>query len=749
MSIQFDSQQKLFMLTTDSTSYQMQINDLGYLIHLYYGRRVEGTMSYLCVPHQCGFSPNPYELRREQTWSRDLLPQEYSGGNTGDFRLSSLNLVTEAGVRGADLRYAQHDIRPGKYAIPGMPTAFDRDGEVQTLSITLKDFVSGIEVELLYGVYERQDVITRAVHLTNTGKYPIHLEKAASLCLDIPYGTWDMIHFTGKHALERELSRMPVMNGIQTVSSSRGTSSHQHNPFVILCDRHATEDSGDCYGAMLVYSGSHRTDVELDQSGSVRIVSGIHDEQFSWKLEPGECFDAPEAILTFSHCGLTHLSQTYHRFLRRNICRSKFAYAYRPVLVNSWEAAYFDFDADKILNLARQTKELGIEMLVLDDGWFGTRNDGNSGLGDWVVNETKLAGGLEPLIAQINGMGLKFGIWVEPEMVNEDSDLYRAHPDWAMQVPERAPAFGRNQLVLDLSRDDVVDYLYEALSDLLSRYHIEYIKWDMNRSITDVYSRLLPPDRQGETAHRYILGLYRLLDRLTTEFPDVLIEGCSGGGGRFDAGMLAYSPQIWCSDNTDAIERLSIQYGTSFGYPISAMGAHVSACPNHQTGRIVPIDTRAVVAMAGTFGYEMDLSKLTDVEKRQVREQIQRFHMYYDLIQNGDYYRLDCGDDNRYFTAWQFVSSDQNEALLNVVMTHPRIGLNPIRIRLKGLDPEARYQVDRQELFGCFIPEGDIPGEDSSKAMQEISGSALMYGGYILPKMNGNYPSAQIHIRKK
>lgn len=749
MSIHYNNQRKIFTLTTRSTTYQMRISDLGHLIHLYYGRKIEGTMEYLCVPRDCGFSPNPYQLRVERSWSMDLLPQEYSGSNTGDFRLSSLNLITDNGIRGVDLYYVRHEIRTGKYAIPAMPAAFDRDGEAETLSVTLKDPVTGLEAELLYGVYEQQDVITRAVHLTNNGTCTIHLEKAASLCLDIPFGKWDMLHFVGRHTMERQMERIPLMNGIQTVASRRGTSSHQHNPFVILCDKSATEDSGDCYGIMLVYSGNHRTDVEVDQSGSVRVVSGIHDEQFSWKLESGESFDTPEVLLTFTHQGFTPLSQNYHRFLKKNICRSKYTYARRPVLINNWEATYFDFDSDKILQIARQAKELGVEMLVLDDGWFGKRNDDNSGLGDWFVNKSKLPDGLEPLIAQINDMGLKFGLWVEPEMVNEDSELYRTHPDWAMMVPGREPAISRNQLVLDLSREDVVDWLYETLSGLLHRYHIEYIKWDMNRSISDVYSRILPPDQQGEVAHRYVLGLYRLLDRLTTEFPDVLFEGCSGGGGRFDAAMLAYSPQIWCSDNTDAIERLSIQYGTSFGYPIASMGSHVSACPNHQTGRNVPLGTRAVVAMAGTFGYEMDLNKLKDEEKQQVRQQIKQFHEYYDLIQNGDYYRLDCGEENHYFTAWQFVAPDQSEALVSIVVTHPRLNLNSICLRLKGLDPEACYVVDRQEFFGCDVPKNRIPMGDSGKTKQSYSGTVLMYGGYVLPQMFGDYPSVQIYLKKE
>ena len=749
MSIAYDSRRKIFTLTTHNTTYQMQVNELGHFIHLYYGRRIGGTTEYMHVPRDCGFSPNPYPLRLERSWSMDLLPQEYSGANAGDFRLSSLNMVTEEGIWGADLYYIRHEIRSGKYSVSGMPSAFDRAREAETLSVTLREKASGLEVELLYGIYEKQDVIARAVRIINSGEKEIYLKKAASACLDIPFGSWDLIHFYGRHTMERQMERVPIMNGIQTVSSRRGTSSHQHNPFVIICDESATEEFGDCYGMMLVYSGNHRTDVEMDQSGSLRVVSGIHDEQFSWKLEPGESFDTPEMLMTFTHQGLAHLSQIYHRFLRKNICRSRFARERRPVLINNWEATYFDFDSEKILNIARQAKEAGVEMLVLDDGWFGRRNDDNSGLGDWFVNESKLPDGLERLIAQINEMGLKFGLWVEPEMVNEDSELYRLHPDWAMKVPGREPAMSRNQLVLDLSRKDVGDWLFETLSGLLRQYHIEYIKWDMNRSLSDVYSRILPPDRQGEVSHRYVLGLYRLLERLTAEFPDVLFEGCSGGGGRFDAAMLAYSPQIWCSDNTDAIERLSIQYGTSFGYPISSMGSHVSACPNHQTGRDVPLGTRGVVAMAGTFGYEMDLSRLTEDEKHQVREQIERFHEYYDLIQYGDYYRLECEEKNHCFTAWQFVSPDRSEALVSVVITRPRINRNSICLRLRGLDQEAGYVVERQEFFGCHVQADRIPMGDFQKTKQSYFGTVLMYGGYVLPQMSGNYPSVQIYLRKR
>ncbi len=746
MSIQFQPEEKTFTLCTRHTAYQIQIGPLGYLLHLYYGRRAEGTFDYLYRPKDCGFSPNPYELRLDRDWSLDLLPQEYSGSNGGDYRLSSLNLVTDSGVWGADLRYVRHAITSGKYTLPSMPSAFARDGEAETLSIVLGDPAAGVEVELLYGVYEARDVITRAVRIANTGSGVLRLEKAASVCLDLPFGTWDLIHFHGRHAMERQVDRSPLSPGIRTVSSRRGASSHQENPFVLLCQHSATEDHGECYGVMPVYSGNHKTEAEVDQMGSVRVVSGIHDQQFSWKLEPGEGFDAPEVLLAYTDQGLTGLSHLYHRFLRQNLCRSSLMNRPRPVLLNNWEATYFQFQEDTILQIAREAKDLGVELLVLDDGWFGQRDDDNRGLGDWYVNTRKLPEGLEGLIAKIHDLGLQFGLWVEPESVNEDSDLYRRHPDWALTVPGRKPTMGRNQLVLDLSRKEVTDWLYATFSEILRRYDIQYIKWDMNRNLADAYSPALPPDRQGEVLHRYMLGLYALLDRLTREFPAVLFEGCSGGGGRFDAGMLAYSPQIWCSDDTDAIERLSIQYGTSFGYPMPAVGAHVSAVPSHQTGRSTPIGTRAVVAMAGTFGYELDLKRLSDDEKNQVRRQIARFHEYDALLRDGDYYRLAVSAENHAFTAWEFAAPDGSEALVSVVLTHPQANPRPLHLRFQGLDELGQYTL-RQEVFGNLVPD-DLLHMKGRKPQQVYSGAALMYGGYTLPDLFGDYPSAQIYLKR-
>ena len=733
MSIVFDSKSKTFTLLTRSTSYQMQIGPLGHLLHLYYGHRAAACFDYLYLEQDIGFSPNPYDRCEGRGWSLDTQPQEYSGDLTGDFRLPSLRLRTESGLRGAELKYLHHEIRDEKYTLNGLPSALGTE-DAQTLSVTLLDEASGVEVELLYGVYENLDVITRAVKITNAGSESVQLEQAASACLELPFGSWDLIHFHGRHTMERQPERVPVLNSVQEISSRRGASGHQHNPFVILCDHEATEDYGGCIAMMLVYSGNFRMQIEQSQTGSIRAVMGLGDENFTWRLNPGETFDTPEAILTHTDQGLTTLSQQLHRFLRGAICRGKFANAPRPILLNSWEANYFDFTADSILALAREAKALGMDLLVLDDGWFGSRDDDKRALGDWYPNQRKLPNGLRPLIQEIRSLGLQFGLWLEPEMVSEDSDLYRAHPDWALKMPGRKPAMSRDQLVLDLSRADVVEWLYETIAALLKDSGVTYIKWDMNRHLTDVFSASLPPDQQGETAHRYVLGLYQLLDRLTREFPDVLFEGCAGGGGRFDAGMLCYTPQIWCSDNTDPISRLAIQNGTAYGYPLSSISAHVSASPNHQTGRRTPLGTRFVVAMTGAFGYELDPAKLSESERGEIRTQIQRYREYESLIREGDYFRLSD-------SAWQIVSEDQSESLLSVVWMNVESNPRPKHFKLKGLDETAEYEVIRCEWFGC----ANAPNLNR----ESYSGAALLYGGLTLPPVFGDYPSMQLFLRKK
>ena len=717
----------LLTLHTARTTYQMELEPHGFLRHLYYGTRTDNAdFRYLHRNYDRGYSGNPAELRDNRSFSVDTMPQEYTGFNAGDFRTPSLRVVHANGSYAADLRYAGHEILNGKYALPGLPAAFDRDGTAMTLIVTLQDTATPLRVRLYYGVFEELDIITRAAEIVNDGAEAVYIEKAASACVDIPYGDWQLLHFHGRHCMERQPERVPLGHDVQTVESRRGASSHHHNPFVILCAPDTHEYAGECYGFMPVWSGNHKTEVETDYLGSVRVVTGVHDSQFRWKLEPGQSFHTPEVLLSYSATGFSTLSHNYHDMIRYHICRSQYVGKPRSILINNWEATFFTFDTERLLRIAREAAKLGVDLFVMDDGWFGTRNDDNSGLGDWFVDERKLPGGLHPLIQGVKELGMKFGIWVEPEMVNEDSDLFRKHPEWALRAPNRAPMYCRNQLVLDMSREDVREYLYGCFSTLLRDNEISYVKWDMNRSVSDMYSNALPADRQGEAGHRYVLGVYDLLERLTQNFPDVLFEGCAGGGGRFDAGMLYYTPQIWCSDDTDAIERLDIQHGTSFGYPAFTMGAHVSACPNQQTGRVTTMYTRGVVAMSGTFGYELDLNRLSDSEKDEVRLQIAAFKKVEPLMRNGIYYRLNEPEEQERYCAWEFAARDGSEALVNLVIKHVQANAPLLRIRLKGLRPEASYSLE---------------GSDSV-----YSGAALMNGGYTFPLFWGDYPSLQLRF---
>lgn len=726
MTIDFKKEQGIFSLNTENSTYQMQIGKYGHLLHLYYGSRVKGDMAYLLTYYDRGFSMNPYEADRDKTYSMDCLLQEYPTQGTGDYRTTCLTIKNADGTYSCDLRYKDYKIIKGKYGIPGLPAVYANDDEADTLEIFLEDSVSKVQVTLLYGVLAGQDIITRSVRIVNTGKTSIILKKALSACVDFLYGDFELYSFYGRHAMERNVQKTKLVHGIMSFGSKRGTSSHQYNPFLLLADKKVTEDFGACYGMCLVYSGSFQAEAELDQYNQTRLTMGLQNEMFSYELKPEESFSTPEVVLSFSDCGLTKLSHNYHETFRHNLCRGKYKLLPRPVLINNWEATYFDFNGEKIFEIAKQASELGVEMLVLDDGWFGKRGDDFSGLGDWKVNEKKLGGTLSSLVNRINELGMKFGIWMEPEMVNEDSDLYREHPDWAFVIPERKPVRGRYQLVLDLSRKEVVDYIFARMCDVLESANIEYLKWDFNRSINDVYSAVKEASDQGTILYRYMLGLYELLERLLQRYPDLLIEGCSGGGGRFDAGMLYYTPQIWCSDNTDAIDRILIQEGTSYAYPISTVGSHVSAVPNHQTGRITSLKTRGVVAMAGSFGYELDLGKLTPEEKEQVKQQIASFHQYWDLIHNGDYYRLTSSLEDKQLAAWAFSSKDRKEALINVVTltTHGNAPVN--YIKCKGLNPEAEYLDDITN--------------------QVYNGSALMKAGIPIPCMTNEYQSWQVHL---
>lgn len=724
MGIVYSKSDRTFTIQTKNTTYQMQVDPYGFLLHLYYGKKTDGScMDYLLTYYDRGFSGNPFDAGDDRTYSMDALPQEYPSYGTGDYRSTALIVENADGSTACDLRYRSHHIFNGKYKIPGLPAVYADETESQTLEIVMEDAVTGVEVTLQYGVLPDYDVITRSEKIVYRGEGKICIRKAQSACLDFVQGKYDLLTFYGRHAMERTMQREPVTHGSHVIGSVRGTSSHQYNPMMILADENTTDQYGNCYAMSFVYSGNFKGETLKDQFGQTRALMGLQDEMFSYPLTEGETFYTPEVLLTFSGSGMNLLSQNLHRCIRQHICRGKYKESVRPVLVNSWEASYFDFDGDTLYELAKEAKHAGIDMLVLDDGWFGKRDDDNSGLGDWFVNEKKLGGTLGDLIKRINDLGVKFGIWVEPEMISEDSDLYREHPDWALTIPGRNPVHARNQLVLDFSRKEVVDHIFDQICKVLDQGNIEYVKWDMNRSLMDVFSR--GTEDQGRVMYDYVLGLYDFLERIVTRYPDLLIEGCSGGGGRFDAGMMYYTPQIWCSDNTDALDRLQIQYGTSFGYPVSAVGSHVSAVPNHQTGRITSLHTRGVVAMAGTFGYELNLGKLSEEEKQEIRLQVEEYRKFAPLIQTGLYYRLSDPAREEY-AAWAFVSEDQKEVLLNVVLQEIHGNMTVNYVKLRGLKCSAIYR--------------------DTETGKIYNGAALMEAGIPMPVEMGEFKAYQMHL---
>ena len=719
MAITFNETTRIFTLTTAHTTYQMQADAQGYLLHLYYGARTAGEMDYLLNYGDRGFSGNPNSAGNNRTYSLDALPQEYPSLGTGDFRNYALNIENADGSQCCNLVYITHEIVAGKYTLKGLPFVRAEENEAETLKIILEDPVTKVELHLLYGVLEKEDIITRSVIIKNAGKAPVTVKKAQSACLDFLHGDYDLIKFYGRHAMERNMERMPVSHESTRIGSRRGSSSHQYNPGVILAGKNTNEDSGSCYGMLFVYSGNFLVEAEKDQYDQTRIQMGLTDELFAYPLEAGAEFTAPEVILSYTNKGLSRLSQQYHHCIMNHICQGKYVHANRPVLINSWEAAYFEFTGDTIVELAKEAKELGIDMVVMDDGWFGKRNDDNSSLGDWYVNEEKLGGTLTKLIERVNAEGVKFGIWIEPEMVSEDSDLYKEHPDWAITIPGRKPVRSRNQLVLDFSRKEVRDEIFKRICAVLDQGNVEYIKWDMNRSLADIYA--------PNVTYDYVLGVYDFLEKLTNRYPDILIEGCSGGGGRFDAGMLYYTPQIWCSDNTDAINRTRIQYGTSFFYPVAAMGSHVSAVPNHQTGRVTSMHTRGVAAMSGTFGYELNPALLNAKEKAEIRAQLAQYREYQELIREGDYYRLSNPfQDN--FAAWMVVSDDRAKALVSVIRLTAEANPPAAYVTLKGMEEDAFY---REKTTGKVYP-----------------GAALMEAGILLPAAVSEYEAYQIELER-
>ena len=699
MNISYTADQRLFRLDTAGTTYAMMVGPDGELRHCHFGARLgEGDEAFVASladsPLRRSFSPGPENLGEPGALNKFAL--EFSGFGSGDYRMSMLQLRNEADGCNISLpRYAGHQIHDGKAPLPGLPASFAPPADCRTLEITMRDAFSGVEAILCYSVFADSDVIARSVRIRNCGSCAVTLTRALSAQLDLPDADYDIIYAHSIYGSERHLSRQRLHGGTQGFDSRRGSTGHQHNPSVVLATPGTTESLGEAYGLLLVYSSNYLVQAEVDEVESTRLSIGINPDGFAWRLEPGESFQTPEALLIYSANGLDGLSTQSHAFITKHIIRSPWKDRRRPILINNWEATYFDFNEEKLLALGRKAASLGIEMLVLDDGWFGKRNNDLCGLGDWFVNTEKLPD-FAGMVRKLNDMGIKFGLWFEPEMISPDSDLYRAHPDWALCVPGKPRCLGRHQLVLDFSRPEVVDGIYAQMAALLRTVHIEYIKWDMNRSLSEVFSASLPPERQGEVPHRYVMGVYRLAEMLLAEFPELLIEGCSGGGGRYDAGILHYCPQIWCSDDSDALQRIPIQMGTSLFYPPASMGAHVSVCPNHQTGRVVSWQFRADVAAAGTFGYELDITKFTSEEDEVVRQQIIQHKADAELIRKGIFHRLTEGFGLTPTSAWCWTLPDGSAALATILRSASRpFGYNPeLRLRLPGLRPAVRYRIE-------------------------------------------------------
>lgn len=712
MAIYYEEEHKLFHLKTKEYSYVMQVLKSGYLVHLYWGKSLSNYKSY-------------HKLEQEEIANLDVLPLEYAIYGTGDYRSPSVEVLQANGSSTGELKYQDHTIIPGKPSIEGLPAAYVKcEEEAETLIITLTDSSSGLKVELSYTAYQDYPVITRSVRVSNTNETKnLTLNRVLSMCVDFEGSNYELLQLSGAWCREKNIYRRELAPGLTAIDSKRGYSSHQQNPFLALLDRGTTETTGNVYGFNLAYSGNFLGEVEVDQFLDTRLQLGMNPFDFKWELKPGHSFQAPEVIMVYSSEGLGKMSRIYHKFYRERLCRGLFQMEERPILINNWEATYFNFNHVKIKEIANAGKELGMELFVLDDGWFGKRDSDNSSLGDWVVDKRKLPEGLDTLVKDVTDMGIRFGLWFEPEMVSPNSDLYRAHPDWCLHVPERTPMSGpsqRNQLVLDLTRSDVQDEIIRMLSEILSSAPISYVKWDMNRSYTDMGSALLPAGRQRETSHRYILGLYHILEVITTRFPEVLFESCASGGGRFDPGMLYYMPQTWTSDDTDAIERLKIQYGTSIVYPAVTMGAHISAIPNHQVGRAESLLTRGNVAMAGNFGYELDLTKFSEEEKEEVKAQVAFYKEIRNIIQFGDQYRiLSPFEGNE--TAWIYVNEDKTEAVafLYSVLAKPHTPYK--KVKLAGLNPELNYRIEGT----AFI----------------LSGDELMFSGLYPENLHGDFSS--------
>lgn len=717
MAIQFHEKAREFHLYNKEVSYIMKIMENGQIENLYYGKRIKDREDFSYLHEEISRPLTSVNVPEPGVLSMEYTKQEYPSYGTGDYRSPAFTVLQEDGSRISAFAYVGHNIFNGKKELKPLPATYtESDEEAQTLEIILYDDLIDTELVLSYTIYEAYPVITRNARFTQKGTEKIVLERALSMSVEFGDMDFEMVHLAGAWARERYVKTRKLEMGIQSIQNLHGTgSSAEHNPFLALKRPHTTESQGEVYGFSLVYSGNFLAQTEVTTFDLTRVTMGIHPEGFSWELNQGETFQTPEVVMVYSDQGLNKMSQVYHRLYRTRLMRGYWRDKARPILLNNWEATYFDFNEEKILNIAKKAKEVGVELFVLDDGWFGARNDDYRGLGDWYVNLEKLPDGISGLSRKIEALGLKFGLWVELEMVNKDSDLYRAHPDWIIGAPGRFESHGRHQHVLDFSRKEVVDYIYEMISKVLRESSISYIKWDMNRYMSEPYSRGASAAHQGMVMHKYILGVYDLYTRLTTEFPEILFESCASGGARFDPAMLYFAPQTWTSDDTDASERVKIQYGTSMVYPVVSMGSHVSAVPNHQLLRTTPLETRGNVAYFGTFGYELDLNLLSDEDIEMVKKQIAFMKQYRGLIQvEGDFYRLlspFAGND----AAWMVVSRDQTEAIAGFYQRLNKINASWLRLRLQGLSEDSLYEVSRNVL-----------GETKS---YQAYGSELMYAG--------------------
>ena len=720
MSIVFHEQSKTFHLYNQDISYIIKILPSGHLGQLYCGKAIHDRPDFDRLFETCPRSMSVCYFEDDPAYSLEHIKQEYATCGTGDMHLPALDACTPDGSRLLDLHYQGHAVTPGKPTLNGLPATYtEQDDEAETLSVRLADPLAGVTVTLFYTIFAQYPAIARHAEIGYTGQGTLRLDRAMSLCLDLPDMDYEMVELTGAWARERHVVARPLAQGVQAVYSLRGCSSHHFNPFLALKRPDTTELSGEVYGFSLVYSGNFLAQADVDPYHVTRVTMGIHPQNFHWKLAAGETFTTPEAVLVYSDRGLNGMSQTFHQLYRIRLARGVWRDKVRPILVNNWEATYFDFDEDKLLGLAAEAKKLGIELFVLDDGWFTNRNDDHGGLGDWEVNTAKLPDGLKGFGEKLNAMGMQFGLWIEPEMVNPGTRMWQEHPDWVLHQPGRRPQPGRNQYVLDYSNPAVVEHLYHHFEALFDGVPLSYIKWDMNRSISDAFSCAANPDTQGEVLHRYILGVYRLYQLLTDRFPQILFESCASGGARFDPGMLYYAPQCWTSDDTDAVERLKIQYGTSFVYPVSSMGAHVAAVPNHQVKRVTSLTMRANVAIFGAFGYELDLTRLGDHGQELVARQVEFVKQHRQLLQFGTFWRLKspfAGNE----TAWMTVSPDRQHAILADYRVLQEVNVGYRRLKLAGLDPDTLYRV---------TPLGS--GMAVCSTVQEAFGDELMHAGLV------------------